>query len=129
MSIGDFPEVLSQQILVGIILLGRLGATGVCEEKTPLCRQGIYKHIYIYIYTHMFIYTYVYIYIYIYIYVYTHVHTYTYTTCMYTYIYIYIYYIYIYIYILVQALAGQAGGSDSCFMWFIVTHIHVLVIS
>ena len=26
MSIGDFPESLSQQIVVGIILVGRLGA-------------------------------------------------------------------------------------------------------
>ena len=25
MSIGDFPEMLSQQLLVGIILVGRLG--------------------------------------------------------------------------------------------------------
>ena len=36
-SIGNFPEVLSQQILVGIILVGRLGVIGTlrsCMEMT-----------------------------------------------------------------------------------------------
>ena len=29
MSIGDLPEILSQQILIGIILVGRLGVSVV----------------------------------------------------------------------------------------------------
>ena len=38
MSIGNFPEVLSQRILVGIILVGRLGVRRN-EIGTPSVRQ------------------------------------------------------------------------------------------
>ena len=33
MSIGDFPEILSQAILVGIILVGRLGVVRMLQES------------------------------------------------------------------------------------------------
>ena len=64
MSIGNFPAILSQRILVGIILVGRLG----------VCGNGLYwpgPHVgsvrtaqYIYIYIYIYIHTYIYIYIY-----------------------------------------------------------------
>ena len=37
-SIGNFPEMLSQAILVGIILVGRLGVPSECQEKAV--KQG-----------------------------------------------------------------------------------------
>ena len=36
MSIGDFPEIMSQQILVGIISVGRLGVLVVLHRRLPL---------------------------------------------------------------------------------------------
>ena len=33
MSTGNFPEILSQRILVGIILVGRLGVSGHLENQ------------------------------------------------------------------------------------------------
>ena len=36
MSIGNFPEVLSQGILVGIILVGRLGVLAVISGRVPV---------------------------------------------------------------------------------------------
>ena len=36
MPIGDFPESLSQAMLVGIMLVGRLGVLGVCLESPLL---------------------------------------------------------------------------------------------
>ena len=59
MSMGDFPVIMSQQILVGIVLVGRLGV----EHGQAL--NGIYTRyydklgtwlIYIYIYIHNDIY-------------------------------------------------------------------------
>ena len=49
MPIGKFPEILSQQILVGIILVGRLGLVvrPTCLElKLPMaahCHPGPFK--------------------------------------------------------------------------------------
>ena len=57
--IGDFPESLSQAILVGV---------GVVVLIYYIDKYTILIHIYIYIYTH----TYIHIYIYIYIYTYTY---------------------------------------------------------
>ena len=88
----DFPESLTQAMLVGTMLVGRLGVhsqnssslrVGRRRFRAPragltrcsTCRVGpslIYICIYIYIYTHIHIYIYIYIshmYIYIYIYI------------------------------------------------------------
>ena len=84
MSMGNFLEMLRQQILVGIILVGRLGVDE--HSEFPNFQHGKMgrtpRHIYIYIYIHMCvyyisIYTYVCVYIYIYIYM-----------CVYTCVYI-----------------------------------------
>ena len=74
MSIGDFPEGLNQEILVGIMLVGKLGVVpGVVERGRRLRRGrnadagvdlGTDVNVCIYIYKYMHI-----IYIYIYIYV------------------------------------------------------------
>ena len=55
MSIGDFPEILSQQILAGIILAGGLGVR--CgKRRQPARREAdLDKYIYIYIYIYLFI--------------------------------------------------------------------------
>ena len=39
-SIGSFPEVLSQQILVGILLVGRLGEGGLTPPRHPSTRSA-----------------------------------------------------------------------------------------
>ena len=51
MSIGSFPEIAGQQILVGIILEGRLGVFGA-EALQDLGILEPYIYIYIYVYTH-----------------------------------------------------------------------------
>ena len=61
-SIGNLPESLSQRILAGRLLAGRLG---VLFGSGLVCLP----HIYIYIYTHIYISTYLHIYIYIYIHI------------------------------------------------------------
>ena len=40
MSIGDFPEISGQQILVGIILVGRLGVRGLRALVADLARAA-----------------------------------------------------------------------------------------
>ena len=40
MSIGNFPEILSQAILVGIILVGRLGAPAPARKITVPPKGG-----------------------------------------------------------------------------------------
>ena len=76
MSIGNFQEVLGQRILVGIILVGRLGV-----QPPQLLLISIYLSIYISIYLSIYLSVslslslYIYIYIYIYIYLHTHMHT------------------------------------------------------
>ena len=40
MSIGDFPESLSQSILVGIMLVGRLGVPVSVKEHIPFPRAS-----------------------------------------------------------------------------------------
>ena len=84
--IGNFPESLSQAILLGMMLVGRLG---VCAHahvgasrsaKLPSARHIImYTYIYIYIYIYTYVCMCIYIYIlyslfcvYVYIYIYTH---------------------------------------------------------
>ena len=46
MPIGDFPESLSQRVLVGIILVGRLGVYTALETalRAPACPQGGFTH-------------------------------------------------------------------------------------
>ena len=70
---GNSRETLSQGILVGMILVGRLGVRWciMCHTQVLVHWLGM-PIIYIYIYT--YVYTYVHIYIYIYIYIYTHTH-------------------------------------------------------
>ena len=65
MSVGDFPESLSQAILVGIILVGRLGVhnslpfgSGARGGRKPYLADGIYD---IYVYIYMILYVYIYI--------------------------------------------------------------------
>ena len=61
--IGNFPESLSQQLLAGIILVGRLGAA--CRSPRPSIlwqRVPPWIYIYIYIYTLSHVYTHIYIY-------------------------------------------------------------------
>ena len=70
MPIGDFLEILSQGILVGIIHLSReIGRARQALRPRPkqLDWREEYTniYIYIYIYTHNIIYIYIYIYIYI----------------------------------------------------------------
>ena len=88
---GITRKAVRQQILVGIILVGRLGVLVRVRTRSSDTDPLAYVYIYIYMYMCVCI-----IYIYIYIYVYTHV-------CMYVYIYIYIYiYVYtLYIYIMI----------------------------
>ena len=81
-SIADFRESLSQAMLVGTMLVGRLGVVishvllvnsnlnvNTCQthtHTTELIHRNINLiYIYIYIYTHMSYYIYIYIYIYI----------------------------------------------------------------
>ena len=116
MSIGDFPESLSQAILVGIMLVGRLGYVFVIVP--PGMSRGWRKVGGLFTYTCTLcicISLSLYIYIHIHTYAYIHcVHTYDSDTYIYAYIYIYIHmnlslsiyicryvctYIYIYIYI------------------------------
>ena len=76
MSVGNFPEDSSQQILVGRL----------ARARRPLCGSRLLIYIYIYIHINILIikssnnHTYIYIYIYMYIHVY-----------IYIYLYIYIY--------------------------------------
>ena len=70
--IGDFPERLSQAILVGIYIY-----IYIYRERERCMRMCIYIYIYIYIHTHIY-YVYIYIYIYIYVYVLQHICTYIY---------------------------------------------------
>ena len=76
MSMGNFPEVVSQRILAGIILAGRLVALRVELGEVFQCHRAgnVYTYIYIYIYIHIHTYIYIYIYdlslsLYIYIYI------------------------------------------------------------
>ena len=66
MFTGHFPELLSQQILVGIILVGRLG---VASNLLLLYTYIIISCYYICIYTHICDILCIYIYIYIYVYI------------------------------------------------------------
>ena len=60
---GDFPESLSQAMLVG------------CNVSREIGRRGIlYIHIYMYICIYVYMYIYIYVYIYIYIYIYICIH-------------------------------------------------------
>ena len=91
MSVGNFPESSRQAILVGIILVGRLGVAACPDRRRPPTRARttqwrgcweagrlpeslIYIYIYVYVYIYIYIYIYIslslYIYIYIYIYIY-----------------------------------------------------------
>ena len=101
MSIGDFPESLSQAILVGIMLvIGCIrNAYGYTSRISRVVRSPTCIHcmplslsLYIYIYIERERDTRVHIHmIYIYIYIYIHVHVYVYVCiCVYIYIYIYI---------------------------------------
>ena len=106
MSIGNFLESLSQAILVGIILLGRLG---VCQHDAKACVQRRAVCLYVYrmhiswMYMHVHrIYTYMCVcvctctctctctrmYVCVYIYIYICVHT---LVCVYVYAYVYAY--------------------------------------
>ena len=102
MSIGDFPESLSQTMLVGCNVSRRIGRN---EMEGTNKGEGYFKvfsdcfdcyfdvfvsnfiYIYIYIYMYVCIYIYIYIYVYTHKYVRTYVHTYTY---IHTYICIYL---------------------------------------
>ena len=44
MSIGNFPESLSQQILVAMLLVGRLGVSSLFARMCALCRPGTYNN-------------------------------------------------------------------------------------
>ena len=94
--IGDFPESLSQSILVGTMLVGRSGVrsrrfrprTSRLSSSTPRTtatspprssRRRYYVYVYIYIYICVCVCMYTYIYIYIYIYTHTFVRTYVHT--------------------------------------------------
>ena len=84
MSIGDFPESLSQAMLAGVTLVGGLGVTTPAVRHLP---EGA-KNKFVIIHIHIYIYIYIYrererdvYYIYIYIY----------NMCIYIYIYIYVY--------------------------------------
>ena len=68
--VGDSPESLAQAMLVGVMLVGRLGVLRRSSETSAVC-----IYIYIYIYIHMYCMC-IHIYIYIYIYTYTHVYVY-----------------------------------------------------
>ena len=69
MSMGDFPESLSQAILVGIMLVGTLGVCASLREASA--EHGAHEqprpaiHTYIYIYIYICIYAYVHTNIYI----------------------------------------------------------------
>ena len=99
MSTGNLPEILSQRILVGIILAGRLGVTQERAEQpssarpTTVHRPALADHharthrcpdftsntniyIYIYIYTCVCIYIYIMCYVYIHIYIYIYIYIY-----------------------------------------------------
>ena len=84
MPIGNIPKLQSQQILVAIILVGRLGVDGRHFSRPARASGGEYIYIYIYMFT------YIYIYIYIHMYMYTYIHIYIYIyICIYTYICVY----------------------------------------
>ena len=101
MSMGSFPDILSQAILVNIILVGRLGIGSAVGTSPSGISLSLSPHlcIYIYIYIHtcicMYVIIYVYRYICIYVYMYmcvyvnmcVYIHTYT---CIYIYIYIHL---------------------------------------
>ena len=59
--IGDFPESLSQAMLVGTTLVGRLGVSGLFRDKTTRGLFPLYVCIciYIYIYREREIYTHI----------------------------------------------------------------------
>ena len=96
MSLGNLPESLSQRILVGIILVGRLGvACGLAAHRQILYCLTLYIYIYIHIYICIII---MYIYIYMYMYISLSIYLSVYLS-IYLSLYIYIY-IYIHIYIL-----------------------------
>ena len=63
---GDFPEVLSQAILVGLMLVGRLGVrcNTVLLSTSTITERTRVLYICIYIYICMYIHIYIYIYIY-----------------------------------------------------------------
>ena len=111
--IGDFPESLTQAMLVGTMLVGRLGVFfgstkhvagldllvcawttegyGFIELEisnstisTVFCQPRICMRICMYIYIYIYIHTNIHTYIHIYIYIYTHIHI---------YVYIYIFFI------------------------------------
>ena len=85
MSIGNFPESLSQAMLVGIMLVGKLGVrshpSGLAPEPREASRYYIIHEYYItlcyqcILVTHIYIYIYIYAqYVCIYIYIYTHMY-------------------------------------------------------
>ena len=91
MSIGDFPDSLSQAMLVVIMLVERSAVLrwdrhGVCVASHDVNRVYIYIYIYIYIYMYTHICMYVCMYVCMYMYRYTHTYV-----CIHIYIYIYIY--------------------------------------
>ena len=71
MSIGSFPETSSQAILVGIILVGRLGCAlrvpAIVDRSRLYCIMSYCGHhitnmrvcIYIYMYTYIYIYIFI----------------------------------------------------------------------
>ena len=63
MSIGDFPESLSQAMLVGCHVSRGIGRS-VRRVVPP-----IYEHVYVYVYIYIYVCVYIHIYIYIYIYI------------------------------------------------------------
>ena len=79
-STGGFPDILSQEILAGIILVGRLGVDA-CKPRhadidVPVYLHTAYSHTYTFMCLHMYVYMYMYVYIYIYMYMYVYVSVY-----------------------------------------------------
>lgn len=71
MSIGNSPEISSRRILVGIILVGRLGCSQIRVGGTRLAGAVLRarEHLYIHIHTYAYVYVYVshnnYVYVYV----------------------------------------------------------------
>ena len=67
MSIGEFPESLSQRILVGISLVGRLGVPAWFGKTIRVlrrtCRVPEHLNVYMYIYIYTYIHTYIHVFI------------------------------------------------------------------
>ena len=104
MSIGDFSEIMSQRIIEGTILVGRLGVGGslLVFALVPRCTYTITYHNIIYYhvaYNDIHIYRerererYVYV-------------------CLCVYIYIYIHHIYIYIYVVLEVCSRAARARS-----------------